>query len=274
MKTARRARRRLRGHWGEVIAVQLLLLGIGLLLPLAEWFALRLLGDSGGAMLLVSDLLEGEHLRAAAVIGGILLLDLLLLSPLHLGRARYYARLAAGTPDKMCTLWRDYRGRRYFRAVRYRLCLWGIRALTGSVTFAPAALVLAMGDLLRIRAENGEDVVLLRLFSGLFSLLALIAGFLLLELFLLKFLPAPYYLAADRTLSVRAALARSWRQTRGWVSTLAWRHVGFAGWWLSCVLLFPYLYVAPLFETTRALWVESLEPRDERVKVYVPPVTA
>lgn len=274
MKTAHRARRRLRRHWGAAITVQLLFLGIGLLLPLAEWFALRLAGDSGGGMLLFSDLLEGRHVQAATVIGGIVLFDLLLTSPLQLGRARYYARLAAGTPDKIGTLWRDYRGKRYFRAIRYRLCLWGIRVLTGLVTFAPAALVLAMGDLLRRRAENGEDVVLLRLFSGLFALLALIAGFLLMELFLLKFLPVPYYLAADRTLSVRAAIARSWRQTRGWVSTLAWRHVGFAGWWLSCVLLVPYLYVAPLFETTRALWVAGLEPRDEQVKVYVPPVTA
>ncbi len=274
MKTTRRARRRLRRHWGSAIAVQLLVLGGGAILPLAEWLALRLLGDSGGAMLLFSDLLQGKHLQAAAVIGGMVLLDLLLTSPLQLGQARYYTRLAAGTPDRPGTLWRDYRGSRYFRAVRYRLCIWGIQVLTGLLTFAPAALVLALGDTLRKQAENGEDVVLLRLFAGMLGLLTLVVGFLLMELFMLKFLPVPYYLAADRTLSVRKAIARSWRQTRGQVGTLAWRYVRFVGWGLCCILLVPYFYVAPLFQTSRAMWVEALEPKDERVKVYVPPVTA
>lgn len=86
------------------------------------------------------------------------------------------------------------------------------------------------------------------IFSAIFGLFALIAGFIAVQLVMLRYMPAQYLLAEQPT--VRAALRESRRLMKGQVGEMAWLYLGFSGWLFACLALLPYFYVSPLFLTT------------------------
>ena len=74
---------------------------------------------------------------------------------------------------------------------------------------------------------------------------------------MLYYMPAQYLVA--ETGSVRKAFKLSKEYMHGRIGETAWLYAGFAGWLLSCLLLAPYFYAAPLFLTTRARFVHEAE---------------
>ena len=82
MRPAQRARQRLKGRWLTAVAVQCTRLGAGLLVLLAELFALRLLDLGTDRAVDASALWQGGWLYGVVLLGT-LLLDWLLVSPLY-----------------------------------------------------------------------------------------------------------------------------------------------------------------------------------------------
>ncbi len=75
------------------------------------------------------------------------------------------------------------------------------------------------------------------IFSAIFGLFALIAGFIAVQLVMLRYMPAQYLLAEQPT--VRAALRESRRLMKGQVGEMAWLYLGFSGWLFACLALLP-----------------------------------
>lgn len=287
MRPAKRARIQLRRNWNGAITVQCVLLAADILLAVLELGALLLMGLGVEQGISIDGLLQGrDNGWRLAILLLALLIDLFLTSPLRAGQAAYYRLVAdpgppplrpvsevtdeAGTrlveeeetdpavqtvPPRV--IWRFYRGKWYGKAIRWRLSLWGLRAFWSLLFFAPAALVLGYGDWLR-RGESGsafDEITLI--FSAIFGLFALIAGFIAVQLVMLRYMPAQYLLPEQPT--VRAALRESRRLMKGQVGAVAWLYLGFSGWLFACFALLPYFYVSPLFLTTRAGAVHRLQ---------------
>ena len=266
MRLAKQARLSLKGQWKVAVLAQWMVLAAGLFLLLLEVAALRLTG-LGMEKVIHIDEIDGDPglLLHAAVIVGIVALDLLLTSPLRLGQAAYYYRVTDSRRQKpvpSACLRRYYRWNRYGVAVRWRLSLWIFRVLWGVACFLPAALILGFAQLLRERGDGGPLNAVTVLFSQAFGLFALLAGFMALQLIMLRYMPAQYFLQEGK--SVSAAFKKSRRLMRGRTGEAAWMMAGFSGWLLPCLLVLPYLYVSPLYLTSRALWVRRKE--EERVE--------
>lgn len=135
----------------------------------------------------------------------------------------------------------------------------GLRAFWSVIFFAPAVLALGYGDWLRRGDSATAFTEITMIFSAIFGLFALIAGFIAVQLVMLRYMPAQYLLAEQPT--VRAALRESRRLMKGQVGEMAWLYLGFSGWLFACLALLPYFYVSPLFLTTRAVAVHRLQQR-------------
>ena len=261
MKLAKQARLSLKGQWKGAILAQWIVAAAGMLLLLLEVGVLRLTG-LGMEQVIHLDEISGNSqlLLHALVVVGIAGLDLLLTSPLRLGQSTYYYKITEETKRKQVSsrcLRSYYRWGRYSVAVRWRLSLWILRSMWGLICFFPAALVLGFTQLLREQG-NGEPISAVAiLFAQVFGLFALLAGFVALQLIMLRYMPAQYFL--QETKSVSVAIKRSRRLMRGKTGDAAWMMAGFSGWLLACVLVLPYFYVSPLYLTSRAEWVRRRE---------------
>ena len=305
MRLAARGRSCLKGQWAGAVTVQLTMLAAGAFLLVLELLLLRLTGIGAAETVHVPDWLADAGLWPhAAIIVGIALLDLLLVSPLRLGEAAYYYRLTQGqerSREATCafqsvrdtgrvaapqsathefvpvrpevrkvpvrTIWRYFRSG-YGKAVGWRLVLWGWRTLYGLACYAPAALLWGYGEVLRMSGDASALTDITRLFCGLFGLFALAAGWVVQQLLMLRFLPAQFRLAEGA--SLREALRDSRRLMKGNTGAAAWMYMGFSGWLAACLLLFPVLYVSPLFLTTRAVFVRRLVPAVKKRPAALP----
>ena len=251
-RPAKKARERLRGHWGQAILVQCLVIGSSLVLLLTELLCLRLFGIRAEEAIHLDELrIQPKLWLHIGIIAAMIVIDLLLVSPLHLGQAAFYDALAAGRPASVRQLWWGYRAGRYGRAVRLRLSLWMIRLLSGAVCFLPSAVVFAYSDHLRQTGLTTPFVDVCRIFCLVFGLFALLAGWILWEMWMLRFQPAVYLVAEG--LGVCRALGASRRIMRRRIGGFAWFHLGFAGWLAACLLVLPYFYAAPLFMTAKTV---------------------
>ena len=251
-RPAKKARERLRGHWGQAILVQCLVIGSSLVLLLTELLCLRRFGIRAEEAIHLDELrIQPKLWLHIGIIAAMIVIDLLLVSPLHLGQAAFYDALAAGRPASVRQLWRGYRAGRYGRAVRLRLSLWMIRLLSGAVCFLPSAVVFAYSDHLRQTGLTTPFVDVCRIFCLVFGLFALLAGWILWEMWMLRFQPAVYLVAEG--LGVCRALGASRRIMRRRIGGFAWFHLGFAGWLAACLLVLPYFYAAPLFMTAKTV---------------------
>lgn len=289
MRPAQKARQRLKPNWKQAVAVQVLLLLAGGALTAAEFGALFLLDMELDQGVSLARLLSGQdNWWRLGILLGAVAVDLFLLSPLHAGQALFYRRVAFPAPPApppmverlengvirleadreapaekavpVSVLGRFYQGKAYGKAVRWRLLLWVYRSLWSLLWYAPAALALGYGESVRRTMDAGplRDVTLV--FTSFLGLFGLIAGFLTVELIMLRWMPAQYLLEEEPT--VRGAMKRSRRLMKGQTGNMAWLYMGFSGWLFACFAVVPYFYAAPLFLTTRAEAVRRLMEKE------------
>lgn len=227
MRLAARGRACLKGQWAGAVTVQLTMLAAGAFLLVLELLLLRLTGIGMAETVHVPDWLANAGLWPhAAIIAGVAMLDLLLVSPLRLGEAAYYYQLTQGqarareatcafravrdtgsltvpqsathefvpvrpeTPKvPVRTIWGFYR-KGYGKAVGWRLVMWGWRTVYGLACFAPATLLWGYSEVLRVSGDASSLTDVTRLFCGLFGLFALAAGWVVQQLMMLRYLPA------------------------------------------------------------------------------------
>ncbi|MDD6033341.1 MAG: hypothetical protein PUC47_07670 [Oscillospiraceae bacterium] len=234
----------LKGRWGKGAAATLFLAGAGLMLVLLEQLCLTSLSLVEEPTLRVPLLGVQISPVQTAVSAGFGCLIFLVLTPLKMGMRKWFYRLSAGpTPDLRMLF--DYLSdfRLYAKSVLLQLAVLLRVAVCGALLSLPSLGILTaqrmVGALGTSAAAVGQAILTL-----LFLVTVLLAA-VLTVCFGLRYYLAPYYFAADETISVHAALKQSvqaMRKAKGQVFCLlcSWLPL-----WLSCFLLVPLIFVIP-----------------------------
>jgi len=263
MEFRARARAALKGNWAPAIAVECISAAGMLLIIAAGLAAARLAAFDTDVSVPASSLWNGAW-PAVLPTAGMLLFDWLLLSPLKLGRAAFYAELAGGAV-RVSALFRFF-GRRYGAALWWRLSLWLRRAVFTALLLIPATLALGFSRALRLAAAETPE-------RDAAALLCLLAGWLLVpvalgvcELLMARYQPAAFWLAAGGdNARLWGLFRRAARAMRGRVLGAAGLELGFFGYFAACLLLLPAFYVRPLHQTARAvLWARPAPKKAAR----------
>lgn len=302
MRAAARGRQCLKGHWNRAILVQFIRIAAGGVLVLLEWLILRAAGLHVQDVWFTGWTAEPSGWPYLLLTMGFVILDLLFVSPLRIGCALYYDRLAQGqeTPSSRTCIYQTVRfpvqfdpspadthefvpvfssskkevpvrlvwaffKKRYWHTVGWRAAVWSLRCLYGVICYAPAAFLWGYSEMLRLAGDTLPSSEAVRLFCEIFGWFALAAGWGIQQLLMLRYMPAQYLVA--RGMPPRTAIRESKRRMKGRLGEMAWLYLGFSGWLISCVLGIPYWYAAPLFEATRAAAVRRLPaPADTAVQ--------
>lgn len=251
MKPSATAKTLLKPHWLSAVTVQGIGVAVSLLLWIAEWLAAKELSPLIASFFGTAAL--SGPLAAAVILTIALLLDLLLASPLRVGKAAFYRTLGEGGNAFAKQLGRYYRSGRYGKSVRWRLALWTRRALFGVPCTLPAVLLFALANYTFQRGMTAPDEQLTYLLLLIASVFFLLVGLTVLQLLMLRYMPAQYLL--EECGSVREAIRLSKRLTKGKTGETAALYLQFACWLPACLLGVPYFYAAPLFHLTRSQWV-------------------
>ncbi len=278
MRPAQRARRRLKGSWLTANAVQCTRISSSLIVLLGEMALLRLLGLGAEKVVDAETLWSGGWMYGAVLLG-MLLLDWLLVSPILAGQALYYRRLAEtpvsprtaedGEKEELDEIAKTrelsvnvpaperpsysliffFFHHGYWRTLSWRLGLFVRRLGWGMLCYAPSALIAGYGEIIRRSGSRTPLADMTMLLCTLLGLMALLGGFVVLEMLMLRYLPAQYLLADPK----EGGLFRQARHImHARVGETIWLYLGFAGWFAASLAVIPYFYAAPLFQTTRA----------------------
>lgn len=251
MRPAQKARKQLEGSWMISIAVQTVVLAAWMLVLFMELAVLRLSGLGVETVVSATSLWNGQWMYGVMTIG-FLLMDWLILSPLYLGQRYYFWMLAKGLEASFSLIFVFY-GHRYSRSLHWRFSLFLRRLMWSALCFLPAALITGYAQLVRQSGAGTPLADITMMFCTLFGFILLFAGMLVSELVMLRYFPASYLILNHPDEPVGKLFHESRLIMKGNIGDLFWVYIGFIGWFLSCLLLIPYFYVAPLFNTTKAL---------------------
>lgn len=252
MRLAQKARQYLKGQWLAAIAVQFFLAVAWMMVLLIELMIMRVTNLDVEKVVYASDLWSGQW-KYGALMVGLLLLDWFLITPLKLGQAAFYWQITEGKEASISRLF-SFFYKRYGSALHWRASLFCRRLLWAGLCYAPAALTVGYASVVRRNGSDAPVTDVTLLLCTVFSLLFLVGGLLVYQLLMLRYLPTAYILSMSEDKNTSKKLFhRASRLMRGHVSEAFGLCAGFAGWFLLCLLLLPFIYAAPLFQTTRAL---------------------
>ncbi|MBO5928852.1 MAG: hypothetical protein J6Q42_02415 [Clostridia bacterium] len=179
----------------------------------------------------------------------LLWLDLLLISPLKAGKARFYYRIAKGDDTVSFSLLFYYFNHRYRKCISWRLSIWLKRYGYWLLAFLPCSALLFWYRYLQNNPALSSAALFLGIVLGVLALL-------LVEIRLLRYMPAIYWLSCPlslkRTLSVSVTLsAHRLNHLVGFYASYGW-------WVLFLPFIVPYFYISPLFQTARAATVDKM----------------
>lgn len=250
MRPIARARKLLRGHWQEAICAQCLEVLIVLALLLLSWHFGRVIRET-----------TGEFAQPFLILATLAFcfFDLLLRSPIRAGKAAFYAELMRDRSLAARRILSGFQADMYQKAVSLRMALWMRRIGLYILWFSPSAVLLALSDTFRQSGLNTSTAQLAFLLLTFFAVCALVAAVVIVELRLLRFMPAWYLLEECST--AREAMRRARRQMKGQLGDALRLYVDFLGWRIGYAVIVPYFYASPLFAVARAAWVNKAAAR-------------
>ena len=258
----------LRHNWGQAVLAEGSVLCVQAALRLLEMATLAVLGTPTGVAwypdpLGRDALIQGVVLLAAAG------LDLLVLSPFKLSREALYWQLGAAWRPQPPGSWRRYWGAgRYGQALAWRLHRWARFAWVLFWCWLPALVLLWTGERLRLDSLRHGAADLTGAAFLLLGVAALAVGAAAAALWMLRVRPAACLVAQG--VPVGRAFRLSPPLMKGHIASFVHLYARYAWKVLSCVLVFPALYVLPLLHTEQACrlrkWVK-MPPTIEKTTI-------
>ncbi len=269
MSCVQKARKYLKGYWSAAVAVEFVSMAVGLLVPLASLSVLRIFGLGAEEVVHASDLVNGGWIYAV-IVAALLIVDWLLISPIILGRQAFYWGIASGVGVTVFSIFRYY-SRNYIFSLRWRLSRWLYRAAYTAICMLPAAFAIATTRAIRQSGINTAFGDVLMLFGTVFGFVFFLFGLIFTEILMIRTMSAAFLLIGEENDKYPKRLFRcSVRLMRGHVVREFNLFAGFTGWFVCCVLFFPYFYAMPIFSTVRAISIgriiESGAKDDKRGK--------
>lgn len=177
---------------------------------------------------------------------------ILFVSALRLGEQFLYFIKANGGKGRFSLLFRFFTFKKSFRAFSLYARLTILKALWFVYYLFPCAVCYGITFYLY---SNGNllPAVYYVLIGGSSVLLSYCVFMWRVTFF--RYNGAAYYVCLNPRISPRDAIKKSVNYTDGFLKEYALTESSFLGWFLSCILIIPTVYVLPYFKVTRALFV-------------------
>ncbi|MCI8554209.1 MAG: hypothetical protein HFJ80_04610 [Clostridiales bacterium] len=264
MNPREKAHTDLKGYWAPTLVVQSIWLCGSLLILLLELLLLAIAGaDQAAAVFSPVQPPSWPHIL---VLAGMLLLDLFFLSPLHLGRVRYFVGIFQDEV-RVRELFAFYSPKKYGTAVWWRARLWLRYAAWGTLFCLPGTLALSGGVLIR-RGIMADPTGILVLCLNLIGVLFLLSGGIAFGLWTRRYEPAALLLATGAP--SQGVFRRARRAMKGRIGQLTWLYLRLAGWKISELLLLPGFYAGPLIAAARLRFLQRVLRKEPAVTALSP----
>lgn len=257
------ARRALRGRWGPAAAVTLMVLAIGFLFNLFEGVLNVTLGvapfdDVRMTPNNLFDDLANTSALALSIAFATAALAFVITTPLSLGVQRWFYRLGEGVLDEISTAFEFFGTFRLFWKSLLLCCsVWVRSALWSALFLLPGSLVIFFSAMVGDRSGTNRESFAAA--GGiLVGCLLLVLGMLFAIIWCSRYYLARYYLMENVRCSVRQAVRSSIASTKEYRCSIFLFELSFFGWYLLCLLVFPYLFVYPYHMTARGLYARYL----------------
>lgn len=175
-----------------------------------------------------------------------------LCAPMIQGLRRYFLLCAQSQPECISRCVKVFSGRRGLAAFRLEFTLKLINTLSLGFFLFPGAALLFGG--IRLLFSSGTGILTAAVtFVG--SVLLLTAGLIFNSTVCRLWAAAGYIAAGKPDIQIKSALKASCDIMKGHCLEFLRFRLGFALWFLSCVLIFPTLFVIPYYGHSCAVWM-------------------
>lgn len=217
--------------------------------------------------MMTSDGLINTDIRSFAIEAVFTVITFFIMSPLVLGMLEWYWNLSSGKKTGVGDIFGWYgSGRLYAKSlllsldVGVRCLLWGL--LTCGI---PAALLMAAeyysGGVNLLKSNLSAQDVQRLLIVGILTIfggLLLIGGILLFIYLTSKYIAAYFLMVEDNTRKVSEVVRDSIKYSRTYKWEITKFILSYIGWAITCIALFPLLYVVPYFCSSLTIFIKHI----------------
>lgn len=266
-------RRCLYNNWGKAIAIVLLSVAIYLLFTMVESMISMLLGvpffvDYGDPGYYLDNLPNlswvSMTLTLIMAIG-----SFLVVTPLNLGITQWYYSLSDGESEDILSIFGCFSNRKiFFRSLVLRLNILVREALWALLYFLIPGAILCVSSWY---SYNGPEqwAYLLGTVGTIFGVMLGLLFSVFYGITIQKYFLAKYYLISGEV-GVLGALKQARRASKGKRESIFLFKLSYIGWFASCVLVIPVLYVFPYYEVSSLLYARVLMEQHARSTQLVP----
>lgn len=246
----RNAKQILKDNWTAamaITAVRLMVILLSILLP-------------SYLIILIASQVPEELLGAAE---SLLLLALIfmLYFPIRTGKCGWYYSISDGERSPMSEAFKFFSGRNFGRGVLYGV-LYFLKMLGWMfVAVIPFSVLVFFG-------EEYEELSLLIEAADVLTSIAFVA---IVIINMLRYFLVPYILAANENVTVGQAFKLSCRLMKGNKNAVVGLFFSFTLWFVSCIVVLPFIYVKPYFDASKAVLARKImETQPEKVSGEFP----
>lgn len=202
-------------------------------------------------LLFVNEALPSGRLITFIITGFILLVlsffALCVYSSAAVGEKAWYGGVAAGKSNYRKRLFFWFKPAFSFRAFRFKLLLFSVKALLTLLFFLPSAAVF--WSIYYLARTGGLEVYLFVSLAGGSTLLAL-CGLIFRFIAVQRYFIAEYLFSSDPRLTPSLALRQSRNLLDGHILEIARFKLSFVPWFFACVTVLPLLYFLPYYKAS------------------------
>lgn len=244
MSSGKRSRQLLAKNWHKAIFVEVL---CGMMYAVLLFTELLLLFSLDLPMILNQSFSVVRLIIMAAV----LLLDIMILSPVKLGRIAYYTRLTqtGGKNIRFKVIGSFFAKGKYGAAIRWRITYWVFSVFWLLIWLLPSAATFGFSGAFRAGINGSITADVLWLFSSLIGVFSLMAGIVLWRLTMMRYQASAFLLVQGNR--VAASFRGSRRLMKKHLGDMLWLDCSFAGWGILSLLALPIFFVAPMLTVSK-----------------------
>lgn len=258
------AKRSLKGHWGRILLILLIFIGVNILLSGLDN---AIFSTFGFHRIIIS--LDASQLRQIIInypaalprLGEIaltlllLLVRLVIMAPLTLGVINWALELSDGRMRLVGSLFWAFDNAAFGRSIWLKITVAVKTGLFGLVTYLVPMVFINIGTVLRMRETGSWAFGSLLIVLG--SLLSIVSGIATMW-FSTRYFAARLLLCDRYYYTVREATRLSVAATRGHRWQIVGFYLSFLPWFLLCALVLPLLYVIPYFAMASVMMARFL----------------
>jgi len=250
MGITQQAKNLLKGQWILAVAVECIRMASWLVIAFFYLSALTAFSLNPDSFVHVSGMMSGGWLYLAITVF-FLIFDLLLVSPVLMGRISFYYKIAAGENPTLREVFKFFGIERYSKVLRWRFFTGIYKLFDLLVCLSPA--VIAGGIAKAVRQGGGftpQDDFLM-LMGNVAGGFLLVMGLIVYSIISQRRMLSVFLIVSES--SCKMPFLSSTRKMRGNLTRMFIFNLGFLGRLLSCIFVIPMFYVMPLYLTSKSI---------------------